>query len=259
MCPALSPPPPPLVLPGPAAAVRACVRACLQWHRPVWRQSGRRSGAGGGAGRPAGGDAGAGATTGRGRLEKRRRCPQRAGRRRWQGGQRPLADGAEPPGRREAQPVQVSDGPTASRAPALGPAPARVDSGTPGMPAAAPKGPSSAPGSSHPFMRRPIVLAISTANSHQRRLSSPAAAAHQSLPVARGPGHIIFCPRGNSISVLGGIPSSPGRRPRIGSQVAPPQAAGTQRFSPWARPPPVPVPLICHPPPGLPLTASRWL
>lgn len=85
-------------------------RVCLQWHPPVGRQSGRCGGAGGGPGRPAGGEAGTGAATRRGRLEKRRHCPQRA-RRRWQGGERPLADGAEPPGRREAQLVQVSDGP----------------------------------------------------------------------------------------------------------------------------------------------------
>ncbi|KAK7803013.1 hypothetical protein U0070_010573, partial [Myodes glareolus] len=78
-----------------------------QWHPPVRRQSGHcGGGAGGGAGRPAGGEAGAGATTRRGRLEKRRGCPQRAGQQ-WQGGERPLADGAEPPGRREAQLVQV--------------------------------------------------------------------------------------------------------------------------------------------------------
>lgn len=84
--------------------------SCLQWHPPVRRQSGHCSGgAGGGAGRPAGGEAGAGATTRRGRLEKRRGCPQRAGQQ-WQGGERPMADGAEPPGRREAQLVQVSDG-----------------------------------------------------------------------------------------------------------------------------------------------------
>ncbi|XP_061262563.1 synaptotagmin-7 isoform X5 [Bos javanicus] len=77
-----------------------------QWHPPGRRQSGRRGGAGGGAGRPAGGEAGSCAATRRGRLEKRRGCPQRAGQR-WQGGgERPLADGAEPPGRREAQLVQ---------------------------------------------------------------------------------------------------------------------------------------------------------
>ncbi|KAM7085010.1 synaptotagmin-7 isoform 3-T3 [Molossus nigricans] len=81
-----------------------------QWYPPVRRQSGRRSGAGGGAGRPAGGEAGTGATTWRGRLEKLRHCPQRAGQR-WQGGERPLADGAEPPGRREAQLVQAATGP----------------------------------------------------------------------------------------------------------------------------------------------------
>ncbi|KAB0390282.1 hypothetical protein E2I00_001143, partial [Balaenoptera physalus] len=67
---------------------------------------------------PAGGEAGAGAATRRGRLEKRRRCPQRAGQR-WQGGERPLADGAEPPGRREAQLVQARRGP-AERAPYWG-------------------------------------------------------------------------------------------------------------------------------------------
>nr|XP_031546614.1 synaptotagmin-7 isoform X2 [Vicugna pacos] len=50
-----------------------------QWHPPGWRQSGRRGGAGSGAGRPARGEAGAGAATWRGRLEKRRGCPQRAG------------------------------------------------------------------------------------------------------------------------------------------------------------------------------------
>lgn len=109
------PPPPCVACPlsptaTPGAPLAWLPPARLQWHTPVRRQSGHcGGGAGGGAGRPARGEAGAGATTRRGRLEKRRGCPQRAGQQ-WQGGERPLADGAEPPGRREAQLVQVSDG-----------------------------------------------------------------------------------------------------------------------------------------------------
>lgn len=156
--PALSSPPPPPVLLWPGHLVR------LQWHPPVGRQSGCRSGAGGGAGRPAGGEAGVGAATWRGRLEKRRGCPQRAGQR-WQGGERPLADGAEPPGRREAQLVQVSDGPMAARAVSSG-LPRQGGSGTPGMPAAIPEVPSSAPGSFHPCVRLPSSLPSGTTNSH---------------------------------------------------------------------------------------------
>ncbi|XP_021107427.1 synaptotagmin-7 isoform X18 [Heterocephalus glaber] len=102
-----------------------------QWHPPVGRQSGRRGGAGGGAGRPASGEAGASAAARRGRLEKRRGCPQRAGQRR-QGGERPLADGAEPPGRGEAQLVQLhgraevpaTPHPDAAAEPAAAPEPA---------------------------------------------------------------------------------------------------------------------------------------
>lgn len=136
---------------GPAASW------CLQWHPPGERQSGRRGGAGGGAGRPAGGEAGVGAATRRGRLEKRRGCPQRAGQR-WQGGERPLADGAEPPGRREAQLVQVSDGPTAAGAVSSGLPPPVWTEGPLACPLLPPEVPSSAPGSSHPFMRLPSSL-----------------------------------------------------------------------------------------------------
>lgn len=62
-----------------------------------------RRGVGGGARRPPRGEAAAR----RGRPEEQRLGPQRA--RHGEGGARPLANGAEPLGRREAQPVQVSE------------------------------------------------------------------------------------------------------------------------------------------------------
>ena len=199
--PALSPTATPGCPSGPAASWY------VQWHPPGRRQSGRRGGAGGGAGRPAGGEAGSGAATRRGRLEKRRGCPQRAGQR-WQGGgERPLADGAEPPGRREAQLVQVSDGPTAAGAVSSGlpshpPPPASVDSGTPGMPAAAPRGAVLGPWLIPSLHKTPIILAtrhdqlshapcISASGCHPHRFlfasdqiisfSAPRAASFQSL------------------------------------------------------------------------------
>lgn len=245
----------------PGAPLAWLPRACLQWYPPVWRQSGCRSGAGGGAGRPAGGEAGTGATTRRGRLEKRRHCPQRAGQR-WQGGERPLADGAEPPGRREAQLVQVSDGPMAARAMSSGLPPPGWTAGPLACPLLPPEVPSSAPGSFHPVMRLPSSLPPSTANSHiQCRIPASGCCPHHSLSSPSDqviscsvPGATSFQPLSHPI--LFGRPISAVRSPLHGQQA---HSSTIGPSHPWGAGPlsACSVPLICHQ--TVSLTASRWL